>query len=77
MVSESLVLKLAEGGVKTFTSKEQLSEIQQSDQKIPMLLLFSRGRCLEMGYSIETIIVILFKSASTFYFPRQINVRYS
>lgn len=48
MVSESLVLKLAEGGVKTFTLKEQLSEIQQSDQKIPMLLLFSQGRCLEM-----------------------------
>ena len=48
VVSESLVLKLAEGSVKTFTSKEQLSEIKQSDQKIPMLLLFSRGRCLEM-----------------------------
>ena len=48
VVSESLVLKLAGGGVKTFTLKEQLSEIQQSDQKIPMLLLFSRGRCIEM-----------------------------
>ena len=48
VVSESLVLKLAEGGVKIFTSKEYLSEIQQSDKKIPMLLLFSRGRCLEM-----------------------------
>ena len=49
VVSESLVLKLAEGGVKIFTSKEYLSEIQQSDKKIPMLLLFSRGRRLEMS----------------------------
>ena len=48
VVSESLVLKLEVGCVKTFTSKEQLSEIKQSDQKIPMLLLLSRGRCLEM-----------------------------
>lgn len=48
VVSESLVLKLEVGCVKTFTSKVQLSQIQQSDQEIPMLLLFSRGRCLEM-----------------------------
>ena len=40
VVSESLALKL-EGGVKTFTSKEQLAEIQQSHQKIPKLLFFS------------------------------------
>ena len=48
VVSESLVVKLEVGCVKTFTSKVQLSQIQQSDQEIPMLLLFSRGRCLEM-----------------------------
>ena len=43
VVSESLVLKLAEAGVETFASKEQLAEFHESRQKIPMLLLVSRG----------------------------------
>lgn len=74
VVSESLVLKLAEAGVETFTSKEQLSKFQESRHKIPMQLLVSRGSFPEITELAEGL---LYRNNGCCTFQECFNVSFS